>query len=188
LPSKEGEDEEEIESNGGGDQPSGGSVAPPPVPTPVPSPPPSKEGEDEEEIESNGGGDVLLPWIPWERLCALADDHGDSLPCASPLVSGRILAELGNEQGDDVDVFRVTLASQEAYAMWRVSFKLFGDLDITPRLFDARGQNLELKVLAGEEGSFDIHRILPAGTYFLRVQEENGLEGEYELSFEPSLW
>ena len=122
-------------------------------------------GELELEPEKSDACASIRPLI--ERLCDRgfdADDHGDSLSCASPIAAGRdIRGEIDNGWGDDADVFRFELSA------WQTIEILAGG-DITPvfTLQDDRGQSLGT-------GDARLVRTLGPGVYFLR------LESQYEI-------
>ena len=128
-------------------------------------------GELELEPEKSDACASIRPLI--ERLCDRgfdADDHGDSLSCASPIAAGRdIRGEIDNGWGDDADVFRFELSA------WQ-TIEILADGDITPTLTlqDDRGQSL---------GASDTRlvRTLGPGVYFLRLDAQYET-GAYQLA------
>jgi len=131
-------------------------------------------GLELEESEPGGGVDRI--WALFKRLCQIdrADDHGDTLACATPF-EHRATGEFANGWGDDVDVFRF-----EVHRWQTVEIIITAELDTHGMLFDRRGQGLGSDDGGGEDESFRLVRTLGPGTYFVGV-EEMGSEGSYSL-------
>jgi len=149
---------------------------------------PAVKGGDPEEDEPDPDTNPLLS-SPLDALMArravralcrhsLADDHGDTLRCATPVRPGReVAAEIRNGLGDDDDVFVFTLDELRT-----VSIETAGDLDTFGGLYDHRGYRLKTADDGGEGGSFRIVKTLSPGRYFVRVGSRDGMEGPYRLS------
>jgi hypothetical protein len=115
-------------------------------------------------------------------LCrlSLADDHGDTMQCASPVRPGRELsAEIRNGLGDDDDFFVFALEELRT-----VRIGTTGDLDTFGGLYDRRGYRLKTADDGGAAGNFRLVKTLSPGRYFVRVASRDGLEGPYGLIVE----
>lgn len=157
-----------------------------------------KGGEDEEIIEIEP--DPLIYVDPAENrslpsrlhdLCRRGetDDHGDTFTCATFLIPGRdVVGEIRNGWGDDGDVFRILLGAAGEAKLWTLELETTGPTDTFGGLYDQFGSRLEKSDEAGDGGNFRIVRVLPAGTYYVRVEGRNGAEGFYALSVHAAPW
>jgi hypothetical protein len=113
----------------------------------------------------------LAPRLP--ELCEQGetDDHGDVLLCATALPwSGVVHGEIGNQWGDDVDVFRFHLAT-----LTTVEIRAAGEIELATELYDRHGQRLDFG------GARRVRTLMP-GTYFVRVEGLGDGAGRYSLS------
>lgn len=128
-----------------------------------------------------GLGGVIARLAP--RLCELcaggeSDDHGDGFLCATALSWNRsVSGEIGNDWGDDGDVFRFRLA-----ALVTVEIRAGGDSELVSELYDGHGQRLDV---AGGTDPRLVRTLVP-GTYFVRVEGRDGAGGRYTLSVGPA--
>ncbi len=179
IPTRDGEDEEEIE------------IEADPMVTPGKGF--YKDGEDEEEIEIEadpmvdpGGGSGRSLHARLEQLCraGAVDDHGDSFTCATFLIAGQAVAgEIRNGWGDDEDVFHFVLGEARGSSLWKVAIETAGDVEVLGALYDRSGQRL---VQIGGDGGSRI--VLAPGGYFLRVESRYGGEGAYALAVDAAPW
>ncbi|MCP3963915.1 MAG: hypothetical protein GY719_39265 [bacterium] len=181
-----GEDEDEIEIEADGvNQPGtlpGGLWGP-------------MNGEDEDEIEIEADGykqhgstelEALALYAMLHELCqrGTTDDHSDSFPCATLLAPGHdVVGTLGNDRGDDVDVFQIVLGGTD---LWRLDVAAAGDVEIVTALYDQKGQRLEWA--ESSAGDSRIVRMLRPGIYFVKVASARGAEGNYALGVDASPW
>ncbi len=100
-----------------------------------------------------------------------AEDHGDTLACATALRC-RAYGELANGWGDDADVFRFRLGRWQT-----IEIATSGGPGTHGELFAAGGRRLDVAGGAGDD--FRLVRTLPPGTYFLRVTGDAA--GSYAL-------
>jgi len=168
------------------------------VPDAAPGQPWPKGGEDEEEIEIEpnplvyaGEDESRSLHAKLHELCRWGelDDHGDSFPCATLLSPGQgMVGEIGNDRGDDSDVFRFVLGSPQETQLRTLVIETTGDLDTFGVLYDRSGQRLEKADGGGSGSNFRIVRTLGPGTYFVRVEGRDGVQGRYALRVEASSW
>ncbi len=142
-----------------------------------------EEGEDEEEPPDEEPLSeilpILAPIVPKGDFCAplIADDHGDSLLCASSLSIGLPrIGEIGNAFGNDRDVFGFEQRQQRT-----VMITSAGSADTAVALYDARGLALAMDDDSGAQQGARIVLTLPPGHYFVVVSGSLGSEGEYRL-------
>ncbi len=179
IPTRDGEDEEEIE------------IEADPLVDPAKGGIPTRDGEDEEEIEADpmvdpGGGSGRSLHARLEQLCraGAVDDHGDSFTCATFLIAGQAVAgEIRNGWGDDEDVFHFVLGEARGSSLWKVAIETAGDVEVLGALYDRSGQRL---VQIGGDGGSRI--VLAPGGYFLRVESRYGGEGAYALAVDAAPW
>ena len=107
----------------------------------------------------------------------LGDDHGDAWPSATGVTlpsetAGRI------EPGSDVDVFRFEVAETR-----EVTIETTGSLDTVGTLLDFAADSWQLAHDddGGSGTNFGIRRILPEGTYHVRVRSYDSSTGPYTL-------
>lgn len=159
----------------------------------------NEEREDPGEIEiepchipkPRGEGSSLTDPLPtlWQQLCQgqTADDHGDTLTCATPLPTspGTLLGEIRNrtryfsEAGDDSDVFVFRLDESRT-----VDLTIQSEIATLVRLYDYRGHQLVTSDDDTVVGQARCVKTLAAGVYFVRVDGSGGAEGAYSLRFE----
>ena len=134
------------------------------------------DGELELEPEKSGTCRSMLPWL--HRLCgdSTADDHADSLLCASRL-DRTASGEIHNGWGDDSDVFRFEVEG------WK-TVEIIASGEISPQgtLYDRQGQRLAT-VASGVGEAFRLVRTLGPGSYFLRLTSP-GSDGSYNVVVE----
>lgn len=122
----------------------------------------------------------------YEETCVPAgeaDDHGDTVSCASPLVLGRSVGgEIGNAWGDDGDVFELVLSG-----LTTVEIATSGGSDTYGTLFDHRGQRLAVDDDGAGDGNFRIVTTLGPGRYFVRVESAAAADA-YELLATARSW
>ncbi|MEM9555833.1 MAG: hypothetical protein AAGC60_16380 [Acidobacteriota bacterium] len=142
--------------------------------------------------DSDGASAALHRVMLYEPTCRrpIADDHGDTLACATPLTFARAVGgELGNAYGDDRDVFSFELGRVEriAIALAGVSrdevAKGRARLDASVTLTDAAGRRLAQRT-AGTTSprsttGLELGATLPPGRYSVQV---SGSAGRYALT------
>ncbi len=114
-------------------------------------------------------------------LCqlSLTDDHGDTLRCATPVLTGQVVtAEIRNQWGDDDDYFTFTLKDLAS-----VRIATNNASDSIGSLYDRHGYLLSSGGSEYRQG-FRIVRTLSPGRYYVRVAGRDGTEGPYELELE----
>ncbi len=105
------------------------------------------------------------------------DDHADAFACATPLAwNDPVSGEIGNDWGDDVDVFRFRVKTLTA-----VEIEAQGDPELMAEVYDRHGQRLDLAIGDGLRRV----RTLAPGAYFLRLEGRDGAAGRYSLRVGP---
>lgn len=160
------------------------------------------EGDTELELEPDpltgapaADGPRVSAWLQTsgdgvQRLCHRgSDDHGDRFVCATPMVLGRSMtAQLGNEWGDDLDVFRFRVSALEPVEITVRGVATFfggGGGELTAELYDRAGQRLavlpqDTALPLGATGLRLLRTLVP-GTYLLRIGGRDLAEGEYSV-------
>jgi hypothetical protein len=110
-------------------------------------------------------------------VCPLgvADDHGDSLLCATSLTVGgsSVSGAIASGAENDIDIFTFVLSSSAT-----VSIESTGSTDVEADLLNAGGSLLASDDDGGSSSNFNITTPLAAGRYYLRVK---GTDGSYGL-------
>jgi hypothetical protein len=138
------------------------------------------EKGDPDESEPEPDPLVAGPLAELRRICGQtrADDHGDTLRCATPIALGReVRAEVGNDWGDDADLFAFTVGE-----LTSVLIETTGVTDTAGGLYDANGYLLRTAGGGGSGENFRIVKTLSPGRYFVRVAGGVGAEGPYGLT------
>jgi hypothetical protein len=141
-----------------------------------------REEEDDPDPLVAGGVDSGFVFPELTRACrdSAEDDHGDSFSCATQLRPGTTSGWIGNDWGDDEDIFAFELDTLRTMHL---------TLDGAARLsgiHDHSGQRLALGN-AADDAAGNLQRIvtrLAPGRYFVRVSENQGTQGPYLLRLE----
>ncbi len=153
-----------------------------------------KGDPDEEVIEIDPDSDRRYEDPRHAKLRELCrtieiDDHADTFLCATRLIPGREVAgEIGNSQGDDVDLFFLTLEGSPEETLWTLAVETTGDGDTLGGLYDRHGHRLAADDDGGHAGNFRMVKALAPGMYFVRVEGRYGSEAPYALRFAASRW
>jgi hypothetical protein len=126
---------------------------------------------------ADGALRVKIEFVDLCRLGPSADDHGDSFACATSIHPGDQPA--GSISGEDRDVFAFSLETGGT-----VEIQSDGGTDISGRLYDETGALLDSDDDNGPGLGFLMSRTLPAGRYFVRVENSHGAAGAYTLSLD----
>jgi hypothetical protein len=98
------------------------------------------------------------------------------------------VGELRNGWGDDGDVFRIVVGDAGAAKLWTLEVETTGSIDTFGALYDQFGTRLEKSDGGGGGDNFRIVRVLPAGTYYVRIEGRHGAEGSFGLRVDSSPW
>jgi hypothetical protein len=130
-----------------------------------------------EPEESTTSVELDRIWALLRSMCPAetADDHGDTIACATTL-HHQAVGTLENGWGDDADVFGFEVRGWQT-----VKITLDGDIGIFGSLLDHRGQRLG--DVDGQGERFRLVRTLGPGIYFIRVGSV-GWEGSYSLDLD----
>jgi len=110
----------------------------------------------------------------------VADDHGDTFRCATPLGLGEeVSAEIRSDWGDDDDLFTFVLEELRT-----VRIETTGSTDTFGSLYDRDGNRLRTDDDGGSDTNFRIVKTLSPGAYSVRVTGGEGMEGSYQLTVE----
>ncbi len=157
---------------------------PDPDPTPTATCPSSREGDptvDEPDPDPRSVPSLGLAASLRRQLCrqAGADDHGDTVFCATRVAFGReTLGEIANDWGDDADVFVWTLSQHRTVRIEARGTALAG------ALYTAGGYRIAVDDGGGAGDGFRMVKTLGPGTYVLRAEGRDRSEGPYRLSIE----
>ena len=106
-----------------------------------------------------------------------ADDHGDTLRCATTLEAGfEMAAKIENDWSDDRDVFVFQID-----ALTSVEVEVTGSSDLVVALYESSGNRLGTANSPTEKHGFRFARTLTPGFYYVATESRYGLPIGYQL-------